>query len=275
MTRSTPENGSFLRQLHNPRERLTVAFPYQSVRIELHAGATTLCSGCWEFEIQRDGRPARPIGKWNEVCWVSDEEGCYLELELRLSDGLRLQRQFLLAQKDRFLYLGDAILGRRHGKLTYRSCLPLGRNIAWQGQNESREGFLRGPKCRVLGLPLALPEWRAELGGGELHSTSAGLELCQAGEGPSMLAPLFFDFDSRRNARELTWRQLTVAENRAVVPQQVAAGYRVMIGSRQWLIYRALARKGNRTLLGHNLSSETMIGRFTKKGEVQPVVEVE
>jgi hypothetical protein len=66
-----------------------------------------------------------------------------------------------------------------------------------------------------------------------------------------------------------------VAEHRAVVPHEVAAGFRVMIGSRQWLIYRALARKGNRTLLGHNLSSETMIGRFTKKGEVQPVVEIE
>ena len=257
------------------REWLAVAYPDQSLRVELNVGATVVCSGCWEFEIQRDGRPAQPAGKWEEVCWVSDDEGCYLELELRLGEGLRLQRQFLLAAKDRFLYLGDAILGRRRGKLTYRSCLPLARDIAWRGQKESREGFLQGPNCRVLGLPLALPEWRAETGRGDLQSTSRGLELCQAGEGTSMLAPLFFDFDPRRNARPLTWRQLTVAENRAVARSDAAAGYRVMIGGRQWLIYRALARKANRTLLGHNLSSETMIGRFTEKGKVEPVVEIE
>ena len=257
------------------REWLTVAYPEQSLHVELNLGGTTLCSGRWEFEIQRDGRPALPTGKWEEVCWVADDEGCYLELELRLGEGLRLQRQFLLARKDRFLFLGDAILGRRRGKLSYRGRLPLGPGIAWQGRQESREGFLQGPKCRVLALPLALPEWLATRGRGELSSTSDALDLCQTGEGSSMLAPLFFDFDPRRNAAGLTWRQLTVAENRTIVRPDVAAGYRVLIGGRQWLIYRALARKGNRTLLGHNLSSETMIGRFSEKGEVQPVVEIE
>jgi hypothetical protein len=41
------------------------------------------------------------------------------------------------------------------------------------------------------------------------------------------------------------------------------------------LIYRALASKGNRTLLGHNLLSETLVARFSNTGEVDPLVEIE
>ncbi len=48
-----------------------------------------------------------------------------------------------------------------------------------------------------------------------------------------------------------------------------------MSGGHQWLIYRALASKGNRTLLGHNLVSETLVGRFRRDGEVESLVEIE
>ena len=31
----------------------------------------------------------------------------------------------------------------------------------------------------------------------------------------------------------------------------------------------------NRTLLGHNLATEMLIARFDKKGEVEPLIEIE
>ena len=132
-----------------------------------------------------------------------------------------------------------------------------------------------GRKPRAMVLPLSLPEWLADRRSGELRQTAAGLELRQAAEGRAMLAPLFFDLDRRRMLRPLTWRQLTVAESWSVRPNDVAVGYRVAIGRRQWLVYRSLGPRRNRTLLGHNLSTEMLVARFGRKGQVKPLVEIE
>ncbi|MHB8902693.1 MAG: hypothetical protein ACYC6Y_28370, partial [Thermoguttaceae bacterium] len=88
-------------------------------------------------------------------------------------------------------------------------------------------------------------------------------------------APLFLDLNARRMRRPGTWRRLTVAQSLEIVPANVAAGYRVMVGGQQWLIYRSLAAAANRTLLGHNLATEMLVARFDKAGEVQPLIEIE
>jgi len=256
-------------------ERLTVLYPEQWVKLELGCGKDVLFSGTWELEVRIDGRPAVPASAWEEVCWESDEEVDYLELEIGLTDGLRVQRHFALARQDHFLLLADAILGRRRGALEYRGCLPLCPGISFQGAEQTREGFLVGRKPRGSVLPLALPEWRVDVRTGELTQTEQGLELRQWCEGPRLFAPLFFDLDRRRMARRLTWRQLTVAESLEIQPSEVAVGYRVAAGKHQWLIYRSLAQKANRTLLGHNLSTEMLLARFHRCGEVEPLVEIE
>jgi hypothetical protein len=61
----------------------------------------------------------------------------------------------------------------------------------------------------------------------------------------------------------------------AIQPRDVAAGFRVSVGRGQWLIYRALAGKGNRSVLGHNLMSETLVARFSNDGGVDALVEIE
>ena len=102
-----------------------------------------------------------------------------------------------------------------------------------------------------------------------------GLELKFSVKGNALFAPLFFDLDPRRFARRLTWRQLTVAESLEIQPADVAVGYRVQLGKEQWLIYRSLAQTANRTLLGHNLSTEMLVARFDPTGEVEALVEIE
>ena len=69
--------------------------------------------------------------------------------------------------------------------------------------------------------------------------------------------------------------RFTVAADLQVQPDDVAVGYRAMIGNQQWLLYRSLARPANRTVLGHNLSTEMLLARFDRKGAVQPLVEIE
>lgn len=255
--------------------RLTVLFPDQTMRIELESAGEVLWSGQWETRLRCDGELVEPRSAWSDVCWVSNEEADYLEVELPLTNQLRIQRHIVLARRDRFLFVADAVLGRRPARLEYQTSLPLTDGTVFRPAAETREGMLvRGKKSRALVLPLALPEWQADHRGGALSAADGRLELRQSSEGRSLLAPLWIDLDSRRLARQCTWRQLTVAEKMAAVPGDVAVGYRVMVGRRQWLVYRSLARPGNRTVLGHNLITETLVARFNA-GEVEPLVEIE
>ena len=69
--------------------------------------------------------------------------------------------------------------------------------------------------------------------------------------------------------------QLTVAESWANQPNDVAVGYCVAISRKQWLLYRSLMPPRSRTLLGHNLSTETLVARFDRRGQVEPLIEIE
>jgi len=255
--------------------RLTVTWPGRSVFVELACGKEILWSGAWGCEIRVDDQVLASNDEWEEVCWFSDDEVDYLELEISLEGGYRIQRHILLSREDDILMLADAVLGRRPSRMEYRGWLPLRRGITLRGAHETREALLVGRRPRALVLPLALPEWRCDARAGELRQSSQGLELLQASHGRRMFAPLLLDLDPRRMARTPTWRQLTVAESLEIQPADVAVGYRVMVGDRQWLLYRSLGKKGNRTLLGHNLSTETLVARFDDEGEVEPILEIQ
>jgi len=256
--------------------RLAVVYPGTVVRTELHRGRELLWAGAWDLAVRREGRVAEPRAAWEELRWVCDAEVDYLELELRLTAGLRVRRHVLLAREDRFLLLADAVLGQQPARLEYRGCLPLGPGVSFQPAGESREGFLvgSGGKRRALVMPLAQPEWRGDPRGGSLGRTDRGLELRQSAYGRSLFAPLWLDLKPQRMWRPLTWRPLTVAEQFAVLPPEAAVGYRVRVGRQQWLVYRALASRGHRTLLGHNLVTEMLVARFRPDGHVEPLLEI-
>jgi len=275
-THSEWSEAAVLRPGWKPEEpRLAVTYSGESVRLELECAEEILWSGAWDLEVSRDGERLQPHSSWEEICWISDDDADYLELELEFEAGLRVQRHLLLAREDHVLFLADAILGDRPAELEYRGVLPLADGISFHPAGESREGFLRGRGHLALGLPLALPEWRGAAGSGELVETDRGLELRQQARARAMMAPLFFDLRAGRMTHPFTWRQLTVAENLKIQPPEVAVGYRVMVGKEQWLIYRSLAPRANRTLLGHNLATEMLVARFGRDGEVEPLVEIE
>lgn len=256
-------------------ERLTVVYAGQAVRLELCCGEEVVASGVWELEVRRDGTPLAATSQWEDVCWFTDKDVDYLELEIDLVGGVRVQRHILLARKDHFALLADAVLGEEPGRLEYRGTVPLCQDVAFRAASESREGILHGRKRRTLVMPLALPEWRADAGAGELSQSGGGLELVQTAVRRRLFAPLLLDLDPRRMARRRTWRQLTIAESGVIQAPEAAVGYRVAIGREQWLIYRSLGPAGNRTLLGHNLISEMLVARFDQSGEVESLVEVE
>jgi hypothetical protein len=257
-------------------ERLVTRFAGQSCQVELVSSGQISISGEWQFSLSRQGQPLEPVSDWESICWHSDAEVDYLELQLQLTDNVILQRHMILAREDRFLLLADAVLGSSIGGLEYCGILPLAAGIEFSPATETREGTLVAagrPLAQVL--PLALPEWRSDARVGQLSATARGLELHQETEGRRLFAPLFIDLDRTRFRKRLTWRALTVAESLLSVATERAAGYRVAIGKEQWIIYRSLGPVGNRTLLGHNLSTETLVARFGSDGEVTSIIEIE
>jgi hypothetical protein len=199
-------------------------------------------------------------------------------LELKLSGGWKLQRQFALVREDRLLLLADALLGSESGErgaIEYRLALPLDAGVRFVPAEESNEGFLEADKRFGLVLPLALPEWRAQRWPGNLAVETGRLVYSLKAEGRALFAPLLFDLKPSRAKQPYTWRRLTVAQDLHVSPADAAVGYRVQLGKRQWLIYRTLAAAAPRTVLGQHLSTDFYFGRFGQDGEVDDLVEVE
>jgi hypothetical protein len=112
-----------------------------------------------------------------------------------------------------------------------------------------------------------------------IFDSTAEIILTQSVHGRRMFAPLWIDLSRQRvrshDCDPLTWRQLTIGEHRQILPHDVAVGYRVQCGKRQWIAYRSLTAPANRTLIGVNLSTDFFVGRFGSDGETESIVEVE
>ncbi len=245
------------------------------VRHELSVGRRALWSGAWTLEVTRDGHWLVPTRPWEVSCWESDEDVDYLELQSELDQDTLVERHIVYARQDRFVLLADAIHSREAAEWNYLSRLPLADDLACQASDAARELYLAGKKRRAAVLPLGLPEWRRDARFGELSMTQTGLELRQRAQGRGLFAPLFIDLDRRRLSQALTWRQLTVGEDRQPVPPDCAVGYRVQVGRRQWLLYRSLDACGSRTVLGANLVSEFFLARFDPDGTASTMIEID
>jgi hypothetical protein len=68
---------------------------------------------------------------------------------------------------------------------------------------------------------------------------------------------------------------LSVGNMRKIEPPEAAVSYRVQIGDEQWLIYRSLTPRENRTVLGQNLMCEMHVSRFLENGDVEELLELE
>jgi hypothetical protein len=298
---SEPSRVALLRRARRrPYDQLLVDFSGPEVLTELTAAGRVLWTSRWDWQATVSGQPLVAAGPWQEVCWHTDSDVDYLEIEQPLTGGWNLQRQAILARKDRFLLLADALLGPRGGPLAPREDIPLANHgqyahtadapeiryaatiqlagkVQFSAAAESREGWLMAGRKRCATIvPLALPEWRAERGHAELAGGRDGsLVLMQAAQGRALYAPLWIDLDPRRVKEPLTWRRLTVAENLQVVPRDVAVGYRVQAGKGHWLAYRTLAPRGNRTVLGQNYSADFVCARLLAGGTTDGIIEIQ
>jgi hypothetical protein len=259
--------------------RMFVRYDRPEIALELDARRGLIFAGPWQLELTLAGQKLAAPNSWEQVCWESYDEVDYLELDGEFTspagEEVRVQRQILLAREDGFAYFADVLMGPGGGELEYAARLPLSSGVEYVPETETREAYLRAGKDVARILPLALPEWRIDPRGGQLAAAGNAIELRQRTTARNLYCPLFVDLDPKRFAYETTWRQLTVAENRQIVPPEVAVGFRVQSANDQWVFYRSLGRKGNRTLLAQNLVSEFLAARFDFEGNTDGLIEVD
>jgi hypothetical protein len=187
-----------------------------------------------------------------------------------------VQRQAILFREERLLVLADALLGTQPGAWSLRSQLPLAERIGFEAAQKTREGFLvAGDSKRSLAMPLHLPEWRRQLSAGRFEQVGNELHVSADTSTGRAFAPVVISLCNRHAKKPFTWRQLTVGEQLAAVPPDVATAYRIQIGKDQWLIYRTLAPAARRTALGMHTFADFYAGRFDENGDLETLVEVE
>ena len=251
---------------------LATTFDSSRLLTELGARGSVIWSGDDVPEIRIENEPLEITSDWEELCWSSDDDMDYLELEVRLNNSWRLQRQMLLARRDRFLFSADVLIGgTKPSKIHYCRPIPFTDQVELIYDDQTCEIGMKAKRNLGCLIPLALNEWKSDTHLGEFD----GQALRQRSVGVGLYAPLFVDLDPKRQRKSRTWRQLTVAEQLRLVDPSEAVAYRVQIGQQNWVFYRSLSGAKNRTFLGQNVINEFLVARFLPDGEIETLIEIE
>jgi hypothetical protein len=262
--------------------QLAIDWSSSELQIDFCVGRDVVFAGRAAPAVTVNGTLRRPTGTWNEVVWLSDVDADYLELEIELEGGVRLQRQFLLTRRDGWLYtadvvlLGDTAQMSTKADIEVRLTLPCSGKVAITPAGETCEATLVIGRRQMAVIPPGLPEWRVGNRQGTFTAAAGELAVTMAAhEVRALYVPLAVQFDSARARKPLTWRRLTVGENLEITSSDRAVGYRLQFGREHWLVYRSLTTRANRTVLGVNLQTDFLFSRFTSEGESEPLMEIE
>jgi hypothetical protein len=262
-------------------DKLAVAFGQSAIHIELNVKRSWL-AGVMETSLQYDGQPLELGSKWEEICWQSDDDMIYLELQNELANnrGL-LQRQLAIARKDQLCLIADAVLLESSqtesatSKLTHRWTLPLATGVQFETADATREGWLTDGKDRLSLIPVSMPEWRVQFSHGRVEASSQTVSMEYGLPATRLFQAVLIDLDSRRSHKPLSWSPLTVGENLQKVPIDQAMAVRVQLNRQQYLLYRSLTPASSRTFVGQNVYADFYWGRFQPDGTAESMIMIE
>lgn len=257
---------------------LIVAHHRQAPQIDLAALGKPLLSGTWDVTVSVDGKPLEADTVWTCVCWFSDDDSDYLELQQTVGgdNEVRIERQVLLSRTDRFALLADTVSVPGNARVEYLSRLPVCDGIGIRPDSQTRECVLKGRRLRARVFPLALPSERVDSTAGVFGPGDDGsLQLRQTAVG-GVYAPLVLDWHPQRRKSAADWRTLTITEQGTVIKSNRAAGHRLRIGDQHLFVYHALTKTDvPRAVLGQHTAHETLIGTLDEAGDVKPILLVE
>ena len=261
--------------------RIALDFSETDLCIEaLGPKGESLIGGYWTTQVEVDGQAQLQLDEWSEVCWFSDDDIDYLEVEAKFGQHAKIQRQIALFREERFLFLADSLSAEKKATLKLKSELPLTDGVEFVSAGKTTEGFLVAGSAKCLMMPLYLPEWRRQLSqSGDLSlmdTGEEGLSVVAEIEGKALYTPVVLSLCNGHAKSPFTWRQLTVADELRIVGKEEAQAFRVQIGSEQWFLYRNLGKPIRRTALGMHTLADFYAGRFdAESGELDEIIEVE
>lgn len=258
--------------------RIAVDYSEATVQFEaLGSKGMPILRGEWTAAVERDGQAQLQLAGWEQVCWYSDDDVDYLEIEAKFGENAKLQRQILLLRERRLLLAADALLCDQEGNWTMSSKIPLAAGLNFEVCGKNTEAKLVGAKAHTTVFPLYLPEWQSALSTGSLTADGPAMVVRNSCAGVRRIySPVLVSLCNRHSRLPYTWRQLTVAEDLKIVGRDQAVAYRIQIGDDQYVIYRNLADIRRRSFLGIHALCEFFAGSFDKEtGEADCLVEVE
>ena len=236
-------------------------------------------SGDWDVQVFRKQEPVSLDVSWQEVCWFSDDDVDYLELECAVEDVCKIQRQVMLMRDEGIVYFADALIAEKADDWSVQSIWTAPNDIHLKSEAKTTEGKLvrtgSEEQTAALLLPVGMPEWRRSPSHAKMGFNGSTLFLQCETQSKNLYSPLVMSLRGNQQTQAFTWRQLTIAEELQIQPRDIAEAYRVQINRDQWVFYRSLTPCTRRTVMGLHLNTEFYAGRFSRSdGEFEPIVEV-
>lgn len=259
----------------------TLAFQEDPVSLELVVDGMPLFAGPWGLSIAEDGDELELEDAWECVCWYSDEDVDYCELQLEFDGGPKINRLIMLSRFRKFAVIADVASECSAERLELISQLPLVDELKAARVPGSREWRIKGNRRDIRLFPLALPQDAGYGTAGKMELESedgAGmpnLVHSNVSESGGLFAPIVIDWSAERRDAEVEWTPLTVTET-FELDRTGAGAFRLKCGKQHLVLYRAVRETPRyRTVLGYMTESETVIADFTKDGELQEILLVE
>ncbi len=258
---------------------VTLAHHDESVSMELVVDGTSILRGPWGIELAEDGDLVEFEAMWECVCFHSDKDVDYCELQIEFEGGPTIDRYVMLSRKRQFAVLADVLVGSPAKRLDLVSLLPLADGVNLEACEGTREQRLQSGRQTVRVYPLALPcdagiGTVGRIGPDDLNGQSC-LAVGQASETGGLFSPVIFDWSKSRRNVDVEWRPLTVT-HAGEIDRTGAFAYRCLAGSQHLVLFRALESTSQyRTVLGYQPENETVVADFTNKGEFDPILLVE
>ncbi|MCS7236741.1 MAG: hypothetical protein NZ899_00540 [Thermoguttaceae bacterium] len=243
--------------------------------LSITLGKTVILAGVWTTDLVFNDESLQPVSPWELVCRHRNRSVKYVEASQRWTAGVTLWRHLLLAPRDGWLLVAEAVTAPRDGEWQYRSLIPSTRGSTWRSVPRYTEGWIwaKGRAfCRAL--PVFASEWKAACSCRPIGIVNGWFQIAGGFAGRAFFAPVWFDLLRSRAGEAVTWRVLTVAEDRQIVPPDQAVAYRVQVGSKHWLLYRTLAPAKKRSFFGHQLVSDLLFARWDPEKDVLPLLEL-
>jgi len=236
-------------------------------------------SGEWDIEIRRNNELLQTDVSWQEVCWFTDDDVDYLELECEVENVCKIQRQVMLMRDEGVVFFADALIAQSPESWSIKSTWTVPDDIVLHSEQKTTEGKLvradNPEQAMALLMPVAMPEWRRSPSHGRMGSERSTLYLQCETKAKNLYSPLVMSLRGISSSPAYTWRQLTIAEELLIQPRDIAEAYRVQVNRDQWVFYRSLTPCTRRTVMGLHLNTEFYAGRFSPSdGLFEPVVEV-